>query len=374
MKKPRPDKNPNAEAPGEPGALPGSEAESFGPWLRRQREGREIDLREIAEASKIGLRYLQALEENRFDVLPADVFAKGFLRQYSKYVGLDAEEVITYFIAARQASQTEEEDEVTRAIKIRTKNTSRQRTAANRRFALVVLLVAAILLVVVWQLSEWQQREKGLDGAQSDAPAAVATPAPPPATSPDAPVPATPTDGVTPDAAAAASPGGAAAPGSADPANPAATAPLGDSAATAVTGSSTPPAAEPAPDPAQALATAAEAGSLVRVRLEFQANCWVEASVDGKRQISAMRTQGEAAEFSGDQLVELKLGDYQSAQVEVNGRPLTLVPDNNKSTVVRLRIDLPLVAQLTGVPLQTLEQSLEQRRKAGATRPRPRTP
>ena len=68
----------------------GAEAETgtFGAWLRRQREMREISLRDIAERTKISLRYLEAMEEDRFDLLPAPVFAKGFLREYARYVGL----------------------------------------------------------------------------------------------------------------------------------------------------------------------------------------------------------------------------------------------------------------------------------------------
>jgi cytoskeletal protein RodZ len=60
------------------------EAVSFGTWLRRQREARSIELREIADHTKIGIRYLEALEQDRFDVLPAPVFTKGFLRQYGR--------------------------------------------------------------------------------------------------------------------------------------------------------------------------------------------------------------------------------------------------------------------------------------------------
>ena len=57
--------------------------DSFGGWLRQQREIRGISLREIADASKISIRYLEALETGRFSMLPAPVFAKGFLRQYA---------------------------------------------------------------------------------------------------------------------------------------------------------------------------------------------------------------------------------------------------------------------------------------------------
>src|SRR5919106_4236636 len=78
------------------------EGGSFGNWLRQQREIRNITLREISDNTKIAMRYLEALEEDRFEVLPAPIFAKGFLREYAKYVGLDADEVVNFYIAADQ--------------------------------------------------------------------------------------------------------------------------------------------------------------------------------------------------------------------------------------------------------------------------------
>jgi len=80
----------------------------FGAWLRRQRELREISLREIADTTKISIRYLQALEQDRFDVLPAPVFAKGFLREYARFVGLDPDEVVNSYLNAQVAYETGE--------------------------------------------------------------------------------------------------------------------------------------------------------------------------------------------------------------------------------------------------------------------------
>ncbi|MEM1247696.1 MAG: RodZ domain-containing protein [Acidobacteriota bacterium] len=80
---------------------PDAEGEgSLGGWLRGQRESREITLRDIAENTKISLRYLEALEEDRHEILPAAVFAKGFLREYAKYVGLDPDEVVNRYLAS----------------------------------------------------------------------------------------------------------------------------------------------------------------------------------------------------------------------------------------------------------------------------------
>ena len=82
---------------------------SFGAWLRQQREMRGISIHEIATFSKISLRYLEALEASRFSVLPAPVFAKGFLRQYAGYVGLDPDEVVNYYIVAQQGEAHEDD-------------------------------------------------------------------------------------------------------------------------------------------------------------------------------------------------------------------------------------------------------------------------
>jgi transcriptional regulator with XRE-family HTH domain len=64
--------------------------ESFGEALKRERESREISLREIAEATKINIRFLEALEQDRFDTLPGGIFNRGFIRAYASFVGLDA--------------------------------------------------------------------------------------------------------------------------------------------------------------------------------------------------------------------------------------------------------------------------------------------
>lgn len=76
-----------------------AEPGSFGTWLRRQRELREISLRDVAERTKISLRYLEAMEDDRFDLLPAPVFAKGFLREYARYIGLSPDEVVNHYLS-----------------------------------------------------------------------------------------------------------------------------------------------------------------------------------------------------------------------------------------------------------------------------------
>jgi cytoskeleton protein RodZ len=71
--------------------------ESFGQYLRRERELRNISLDEIAEVTKINRFMLQAIEEDKFDLLPGKLFIRGFLRAYCRHLGLDEEDVLLHF-------------------------------------------------------------------------------------------------------------------------------------------------------------------------------------------------------------------------------------------------------------------------------------
>lgn len=71
---------------------------SFGEELKRERELRQISLREISEATKINLRYLDALERNDFRHLPGGVFNKGFVRAYAQYIGVDPEAMVNAYL------------------------------------------------------------------------------------------------------------------------------------------------------------------------------------------------------------------------------------------------------------------------------------
>lgn len=68
-----------------------------GTRLRMAREARGLSLAQVEEETKIRRRYLAALEENRFDVLPGRVYAKAFLRTYARFLGLDGEELTREF-------------------------------------------------------------------------------------------------------------------------------------------------------------------------------------------------------------------------------------------------------------------------------------
>jgi len=67
---------------------------TVGQNLRRQRETQKVSLERIAKDTRINPAFLQALEEDAFELLPAETYALGFIRCYCKHIGLNPEEVL----------------------------------------------------------------------------------------------------------------------------------------------------------------------------------------------------------------------------------------------------------------------------------------
>ncbi len=70
---------------------------SLGQELRRERELRGISLKEISDSTKIGIRYLRALENDNLEILPGRFFTKGIIRAFAKHLGLDEESVLNKY-------------------------------------------------------------------------------------------------------------------------------------------------------------------------------------------------------------------------------------------------------------------------------------
>jgi len=79
----------------------------LGRWLRDAREAKNLSLDVVEKEIRIRSHYLQALEEEAFDRLPGEVCARGFLRNYARFLGLDPEEAIARYRALVPASEEE---------------------------------------------------------------------------------------------------------------------------------------------------------------------------------------------------------------------------------------------------------------------------
>jgi cytoskeleton protein RodZ len=75
----------------------------IGPTLRDARMRREIDLAEVERRTKIRVRYLRALENEEWDVLPGGPYTRSFIRTYASFLGLDGERLADEFRLEREA-------------------------------------------------------------------------------------------------------------------------------------------------------------------------------------------------------------------------------------------------------------------------------
>jgi hypothetical protein len=75
---------------------------TLGKYLQDARVARKIELREAAQQTRINAQYLRALEEEDFSKLPGDVFVKGFLKSYGKFLQLDEQDVMQRYTETRQ--------------------------------------------------------------------------------------------------------------------------------------------------------------------------------------------------------------------------------------------------------------------------------
>jgi cytoskeleton protein RodZ len=79
-------------------ALTEASRTDFGTRMKRMREERGVSLRQIADATKLSMVALEALERNDISRLPGGIFSRAFVRSYAVEIGLDPEQTVRDFI------------------------------------------------------------------------------------------------------------------------------------------------------------------------------------------------------------------------------------------------------------------------------------
>jgi len=158
----------------------------FGEHLRREREMRGVSLEEIAGATRISTRFLDALEKEAWDRLPGGVFNRGFVRTVARFLGLEEENLLAeYALAMRLPGATAVPAEPPR------------QPSALRKAPWIALALAAVLALTAAGWSGWRWISARRAELIAAATALPAPPAPPPA---PPSLWAPPTDPVTPPA------------------------------------------------------------------------------------------------------------------------------------------------------------------------------
>jgi len=150
---------------------------SFGEKLKLEREKRAITLEQISLSTKIGMRMLQALEEEQFNQLPGGIFNKGFVRAYAKHVGLDEDQAVADYLEAsgEGAAAKADPDMEAEIAPAEPRETFPSRQFPWGLFAAVLLLVA--LALWFWSRRQHKNNNNEEHPSQSSAPAATQKPA-----------------------------------------------------------------------------------------------------------------------------------------------------------------------------------------------------
>jgi cytoskeleton protein RodZ len=117
----------------------------IGEALRERRMALKIDVHEVEETTKIRAKYLRALENEEYNLLPGPAYAMSFLRTYADYLGLDSRDLIDVY-----KSRQDRGDEDNSPFAARIDRGVGARESMFKRPWVVIVIALAIVLVVLF--------------------------------------------------------------------------------------------------------------------------------------------------------------------------------------------------------------------------------
>jgi len=281
--------------------------DSLGNYLRQERERQQVSLQEIAAATKIQLKFLEALEHDAYDQLPATPFVVGFLRAYAQHVALDLETVLTAYRSLYRASEPLEV--APRPVPTPTPSPQRGQLIRLGVFLAVFGLITGLMLHAL-------RRGQPPRSPVASFPAVLPGQA---EKAPDAPQPVTP---VVP----RPEPSGAIS--AVLPTSPAPVA-RGEQSP----GHTTPGASETAslPVPATAPGTAprkegggAESPGALVLQATAVADTWLRVEIDGDKRHTLVLASGKSVQWEASERFRLTVGNVRGIRLALNGQEISL--------------------------------------------------
>ena len=269
---------------------------SFGERLKLEREKRGMTLEEVSGVTKISVRNLRALEQEKFEQMPGGIFNRGFVRAYAKHLGLDEDQVVAdYMDAAGESVPEPTAPDAGPGVPVETRP---ERDPQVPWTALVSLLILGAVLLAAW--SYWSSHKTaastpptGRESSGVPAPAAAAPNPPQPSTSPELVVPAG--KGVPRDTLSAGSL-------QAKPRYP------NPPVQAASRGSSE-------PDAAQVIS-----GSGFNLSLRARDEVWLLSTVDDQAPSEATMVDGQSVNLHAANRITVKVGNLGGLEFALNGR------------------------------------------------------
>jgi cytoskeleton protein RodZ len=268
----------------------------FGDELRRERELRDVTREQLALVTKISVRQIEALEKGRFDILPALVFSRGFVRSIALHLGLDAERTVAAYRHVWEHWDSERGKEtlppgqarpVPGALPAKVPRRIVAASTTIRAVAVAAALAVATGIAVLVK-SRPPEPRRGAAAVPARPESGPATLALPPSIA----------------AATVALPAGA---------------------------------LPPAPTSSPVTEAAPQATSTLS--LSFRDDCWTEVTVDGKIVARELFPKGATRQFTGGRAFTLTLGNAGAVDVTLDGKALP--PVGGPGEVVKDRVIAP---------------------------------
>lgn len=277
---------------------------NFGASFKQARESKGISLDQIAADTRISTRFLSAIENEEFHLLPGGIFNRGFVRAYAEKIGLDADQAVAEYERLADVRPVE------------VAAPSEPPAAPRKGRQLYPIAIAALLAVIV--VFYVVTRESPHTGQTASAP-------PPPANEPSQP-------------AAAANPTPAPAPEAKTTLPPPQTAPQTTAAA--------PEPAPAAPAPAQPPAST-NATALLTLEVEAHEQTWIKVVADGNVvDPSEVLDSGMTRKFTAQSSIALSVGNAAGLSLKLNDKPVK--PLGKSGQVRQITITPDKIKELTG--------------------------
>ena len=279
----------------------------FGERMQREREMRSITLDEIAQATKIGVRALRALEEEAFDKLPGGIFNKGFVRAYARYLGIDDEQAVADYEKAAGISESREGLDPENLKKLESAwKPEKQNILSSPVFRVPWAPILSLVLLVGVIFAAWHYRRPAIVSYQQwqarRHPQVQAQPAPPVA--PQAPPQPVPAPSVVPESSVGAK-----------------------NAATPFSGSASSKTVIASGTPAKSPSGARDE---FVVSIHARQRSWVAIVADGKEVMNGVLGASHDTSIRAREAVTVTAGNAGGLEVSFNGQPQPALGASNE--------------------------------------------
>ncbi len=248
--------------------------QTVGEILRAERLKKSLSIKDVESTISIRALYLNAIEEGNYDVVPGEVYLKGFIRNYATFLGLDSQAVMELYRQNKEQPKEHEIEEKSQEVKtvraVKTSSPSKDGSNGLTKWVTVGVIVAFIVGGFIWWSSESQQP----------------SPVPSPSTQQQPP------------------------------------------SAKVQQGTQT----SPSVPPAQSV-TPTKPENKVIVTAKFSAPCWTQITADGKAVYEGTPKNGESITWEATDKLSVKFGNAGVVDLVYNGKPVGKLGGNGEVVV-----------------------------------------